>query len=554
VPYRKIAEFVEVLPEPSFLLTSDGELLYVNGPAAALIGAEASSLVGTRIHDLSPDSPDAIEQYLRASASSRELIAGTLRLRGKDGNVLNVHCHACRSPAHPDGSLGAVFLRCHAVNELDVDQFAQMSHTIAALSREVVERKIAEQQLDEALHVEREARMDAERAGRMNDEFLATLSHQLRNPLDAILGWSTLLASKAHDADVSEGIAVIARNARLQKQLIEELLDRSRIIAGKVRLDVQRVDIGAVIAAAIAAVRPTADAKGVRILSTLDPLAGPVKGDPTRLQQIVWELLRNAVKFTQSSGRVQVSLERVNSHLEIVVSDSGQGIEPDQLPHIFDRLRENEAAIARSYSGHGLGLAIVKNLVELHGGTVRAKSPGVGEGSTFIVALPLILLHLNGTNGERVHPATPSRASGAINEVQDLTNVDILVVDDEPDARDLLQRLLEGNGATVRTAGSAKEALDVFAASPPDLLISDIGMPMMDGYALIKRVREKSKAEGGEIPAVALTAFARSEDRMRAMIAGYNLHLAKPIEPTELIVAVASLAGRTGRPRPGSSA
>ena len=442
MPYRRIAEFVEVLPEPSFLLNSDGELLYINGPGADLVGADRAGLVGKRIHDLSPDAPEDIEAYLRASASSRELVAGSLRLRGKDG-VIQVQCHACRSPANPDGSLGAVFLRCHAVNELNADHLAQMSHTIAALSREVVERKIAEQQLDEALHTEREARMEAERAGRMNDEFLATLSHQLRNPLDAILGWATLLGTKSLDTDFAEGVEVIARNARLQKQLIEELLDRSRIIAGKVRLDVQRVDLGAVIAAAIAAVRPSADAKGVRVQATLDPLAGPVKGDPARLQQIVWELLRNAVKFTGAGGRAQVSLERVNSHLEIVVSDSGQGIEPDLPPHIFDRFRENDSAVPRTHSGNGLGLAIVKSLVELHGGSVRAKSPGADQGSTFIVVLPLILLHANGFNGgERVHPALPSRPSGAINEVQDLNNVDILVVNDQPDARDLLQRLL----------------------------------------------------------------------------------------------------------------
>ncbi|HEV8410945.1 MAG TPA: ATP-binding protein, partial [Gemmatimonadaceae bacterium] len=267
-----------------------------------------------------------------------------------------------------------------------------------------------------------------------------------------------------------------------------------------------------------------------------------------------WELLRNAVKFTPGGGRVQVSLERVNSHLEIIVSDSGQGIEPELLPHIFDRFRETETSGIRAHSGNGLGLAIVKSLVELHGGGVRAKSPGTGKGSTFTVVLPLILLHANGTNGERVHPSSSSQLGGDIDQVQNLNNVDILVVDDEPDARDLLQRLLEDHGAKVRTAGSAREALDVFSAAPPDLLISDIGMPVMDGYALIRDVRRRSRDEGGEIPAIALTAFARSEDRMRAMIAGYNLHLAKPIEPTELMVAVASLSGRTGRPRPGPSA
>jgi signal transduction histidine kinase/CheY-like chemotaxis protein len=547
----RISDLVEVLPEPSFLLTAQGELLFVNGAAADLIGGDFSSMVGTRIQDFSSDAPAAIEDYLKTSSSSRQLIPGTLKLRGKNGGPIHVQCHACMSAPNADGTPGPVFLRCHPVGDEHTDRFAQMSITIGTLSQEIFDLKIAAQQLDESLHVERGARMEAERAGRVNDEFLATLSHQLRNPLDAILGWANLLGSKSLDPAVAEGVEVITRNSRLQKQLIDELLDRSRIVSGKMRLDVQRVELGGIIDAAILAIRPAADAKNVRIQSTLDPLAGPVKGDPGRLQQIVWELLRNAVKFTPGGARVQVSLERVNSHLEIVVSDSGQGIEAELLPNVFDRFRQSDPIVTRNYGGHGLGLTIVKNLVELHGGSVRAKSPGRGQGSTFIVALPLILLHADGgTNGgDGVHPSSVAHAGDAVDEVPNLNNVDILVVDDEPDARDLLTQLLGGYGAMVRAARSVREAIDLFEASKPDLLISDIGMPEMDGYALIRVIRQKARAEGGEIPAIALTAFARSEDRMRAMIAGYNLHLAKPIEPTELVVAAASLAARTGKPR-----
>jgi CheY-like chemotaxis protein/two-component sensor histidine kinase len=383
----------------------------------------------------------------------------------------------------------------------------------------------------------------------MKDEFLATLSHELRTPLNAILGWSqVLLGTDPPDAGtLADGLRTIERNARAQTQLIADLLDMSRIISGKIRLDVQRLDVAAVIEAAVAAVRPGAEAKGVRLQVTLDPVAGPVRGDPGRLQQVLWNLLSNAIKFTPKGGRVQVVLERVNSHLEVVVSDTGEGIRPEFLPHVFERFRQGDASTTRRHGGLGLGLSIVRQLVELHGGSVRAKSPGEGRGATFVVMLPVAALHEDAEAAAgRGHPAAPSAAASPCGEA-DLTGVRVLVVDDEPDARDLVRRFLERCGARVRLAGSAAEALEVLAADAPDVLISDIGMPGVDGYDLLRRVRALPDPAARRTPAVALTAFARSEDRTRAMLAGYNVHLSKPLEPAELAATVASLMGRTGR-------
>jgi CheY-like chemotaxis protein len=317
----------------------------------------------------------------------------------------------------------------------------------------------------------------------------------------------------------------------------------SRIISGKVRLDVQRVELQPVIEAAVQAIRPASEAKGIRLQVTLDPIAGPVKGDPSRLQQVVWNLLSNAVKFTPKGGRVQLFLERVNSHLEIVVSDTGEGIPPEFLPHVFDRFRQADASTTRRHGGLGLGLSIVKQLAELHGGTVRAKSPGEGKGSTFMVMLPLLVLHENGvrTAEPRVHPATEESDKGGCQEA-DLAGVRVLVVDDEPDARELVRRFLDACGADVCTAGSADEAMVLLRERQPRVLVSDIGMPGADGYELMRQVRSLPADQGGRTPAIALTAFARTEDRTRAMRAGYNVHLSKPIESTELVAAVASLA------------
>nr|MDQ3349971.1 PAS domain S-box protein [Acidobacteriota bacterium] len=400
----------------------------------------------------------------------------------------------------------------------------------------------AAEEREKLLNAERSARAEAERAGLMKDEFLATLSHELRTPLNAILGWAQILLPRAAgDEELAEGLEVIERNTRVQTQLIDDLLDMSRIISGKIRLDVQRVDVQDVIKAAIASVRQSADAKGIRIETMLDPLAGPVRGDPARLQQCFWNLLSNAIKFTPKGGKVQVALERVNSHLEACVTDTGEGIAPDFLPHLFERFRQADASTTRRHGGLGLGLSIVKQLVELHGGTVRGKSGGAGQGATFCVELPLVILHAPDESAHRAHPASRGHAPPAIDHPS-LDGIKVLAVDDEPDARGLVRRVLEGCGASVLLASSAAEALDLIRRERPDVILSDIGMPVEDGYDLIRKVRALPPEEGGRTPAAALTAFARAEDRMRALRAGFQTHVAKPVEPAELTAVVASLA------------
>jgi CheY-like chemotaxis protein len=341
-------------------------------------------------------------------------------------------------------------------------------------------------------------------------------------------------------------LETIERNARVQTQLIEDLLDMSRIISGKLRLDVQQVDPSSFIDAAIATVRPAASAKEIRIETVIDPLAGPVSGDPNRLQQVLWNLLSNSIKFTPRGGKVQVVLERVDSHVEVSVSDTGQGIAADFLPHVFDRFRQADASTTRKHGGLGLGLAIVKQLVELHGGTVRAKSAGENQGTTFIVNLPLKVITTPPEEGQRLHPRAATRMPEEC-AMADLSGLHVLVVDDEPDARALVKRVLEDCHAKVVTAGSAAEALTLIERIRPDVLVSDIGMAGVDGYELLRRVRLLDAQRGGGLPAIALTAFARSEDRTRALLAGYLAHVSKPVEPAELVATVASVAGRTGK-------
>jgi CheY-like chemotaxis protein len=384
----------------------------------------------------------------------------------------------------------------------------------------------------------------------MKDEFLATLSHELRTPLSAILGWSQLLRRDDGNAlDLRQGLETIERNARAQVQLIEDLLDMSRIVAGQLRLDVQPVPLSEVIESAIQTVAPAAAARSIRLEKVLDPRAGPVSGDPARLQQVVWNLLANAIKFTPKGGKAQVTLACVNSHVELSVADTGEGIAPEFLPYVFDRFRQGDGTTTRRHGGLGLGLSIVKSLVEMHGGSVRAMSPGVGLGATFTVLLPVAATHPPAAAGEprlhpRAHRAVEVDPAGAA--VTSLDGLRVLVVDDEADARVLIRRVLEGCGALVSDVASAIEGLAEMGAFRPDVLVSDIGMPEVDGYEFIARVRALGEGGGGKIPAVALTAFARSEDRTRALLAGYLVHVSKPVEPSELIATVASVAGRTG--------
>ena len=343
-------------------------------------------------------------------------------------------------------------------------------------------------------------------------------------------------------SEIAEGLEVIERNARAQTKIIEDLLDMSRIISGKVRLEVQRVDLLSVINSAIESVKPMATAKQIRLTSVLDPLASPVSGDPARLQQILWNLLTNALKFTPKGGRVHVVLERVNSHLEISVNDTGSGIAPDFLPYVFDRFRQADASTKREQRGLGLGLAIVKNLAELHGGNVRAKSPGLNKGSTFTIVLPMVMVNIE-ADPNRQHPRAVTQE--LVEERLDLHGVRVLAVDDEADARHLIKRILSPCGAQVETADSGAASLRFLRKTKPHVLIMDIGMPNEDGYEAIRKVRQLTSEEGGKVPAIALTAFARSEDRRRAILNGFQMHIAKPVEPSELIAMVASLAGRT---------
>lgn len=407
---------------------------------------------------------------------------------------------------------------------------------------DIHDRKQAEQEREKTVSAQQAALAESEHANRMKDEFLSTLSHELRTPLNAILGWSQLLRSEdMPPEEIHAGLETIERNARVQTQIIDDLLDMNRIISGKVRLDIQKVDLSQVISDALETVRHGAEAKGIRLQQVLDPLAGPVSGDPSRLQQVVWNLLSNAIKFTGKGGRIQILLERVNSHVEITVSDTGQGISPEFLPLVFERFRQADSSTRRKHGGLGLGLAIVKHLTELHGGAVRAKSPGVNQGATFSIALPLTVVQHRDDPQER-----QPKVQGAEQEFNppSLKGVKVLVVDDEPDARELVRRVLESAEATVITVGSAQEALERLIQDRPDVLVSDIGMPDEDGYDLIRRVRALGQDNGGATPALALTAFARSEDRQRAFMAGFQLHVAKPVEPSELVAVVASLAGK----------
>jgi PAS domain S-box-containing protein len=384
----------------------------------------------------------------------------------------------------------------------------------------------------------------AEESSRLKEEFLATISHELRTPLNAILGWARMLRSgQLSNENAAKALDTIERNARAQAQLIDDLLDVSRIVTGKLRMDVRPTDPNSFIDSAVEAVRPAADAKGVRIQKIIDSGAVSVTGDPVRLQQVVWNLLSNAIKFTPRDGRVQITLERVNSHVEIVVSDTGQGIEPDFLPHVFDRFRQADQKTSRQHGGMGLGLAIVRHLVELHGGSVDARSPGEGQGATFTVLLPITPVYHVDARGERVHPA--ARDLLPTTECSDTLNgLRVLVVDDEADTRELLRQGLEFCGASVTLAASASEALEELNKKQLDVLISDIGMPGEDGYDLIKQVRRLPAENGGRIPAIALTAYTRVEDRLQALRSGYHMHVPKPVELAELVAVAASLVRR----------
>ena len=394
---------------------------------------------------------------------------------------------------------------------------------------------------------EKLARNEAERANRLKDEFLATISHELRNPLNAILGWAHMMRlGNLTPANVERAVETIYRNAKSQAQLVSDLLDVSRIISGKLRLDVRTIDLIYIVNAAMDSIRPAADAKNIRLQSMLDPAAGPISGDADRLQQVVWNLLTNAVKFTPKGGRIQVKVQRINSHVEIEVSDSGVGISKEFLPYVFDRFRQADASTTRIHGGLGLGLSIVHQLVDLHGGSVSVNSDGEGKGAAFKVVLPFVGVVSSPKDAEAVHP-THSDELISFDGLPSLTELKVLVVDDEADTRELIYEVLKECGAEVITSPSVADALIALEQHKPDILISDLGMPDEDGYALISKIRALPAEQGGQIPAAALTAYARAEDRMRVLRSGFQFHLPKPVDSAELVTVVASLAGRAYR-------
>ena len=418
---------------------------------------------------------------------------------------------------------------------------------VSVFYRDITARKRIEEEREHLLERAQAARAQAEGANRLKDEFLATVSHELRTPLNAVLGWATMLSSrKLDDGTARHAIQTIERNARSQAQLVEDLLDVSRIISGKLRLEVKPVELTSVIQGAIDSIAPAAAAKEIQLQMILDPAVSHIHGDATRLQQIVWNLLANAVKFTGKGGLVQVKLDRVDSRAQISVSDTGEGISSAFLPYVFDRFQQADGATTRRHGGLGLGLAIARHLVEMHGGTIVVESPGEGQGSTFTVRLPV--QSDPGTNTSWAGELELATSAGEeISENQaasSLMGLRIMAVDDEPDTRDLIKGVLEHSGADVLTVGSARDALDALPGWKPDVLICDIGMPDEDGYTLIHKIRKLQPEQGGNTPAIALTGYVRIEERVRALDAGYQMFVPKPVEADELTAIIGSLVRR----------
>jgi PAS domain S-box-containing protein len=494
----------------------DGRIISVNPWAARVLGYKQEHLVGLNVRDgLLPEYRERFEDYMLAIKTDG-FAQGVMKVRTASGETKLWEYYNT--------------LRTEGVE----------TPIVRGMAHDVTERR-------KALAREKEARLEAEEANRLKDEFLSTLSHELRTPLTAIIGWSSLLLKGEVDPDKQpHALKTIARNAKSQGQLIGDLLDVSRIITGKLHLEFNPSQLQPVIEAALESIRPTAEAKGVRFKALFEPRVGLVSGDPDRLQQVVWNLLSNAVKFTPGGGVVQVTCQRVDSQVEIIVSDSGEGIKPEFLPHVFERFRQADGSTTRAHGGLGLGLAIVRHLVELHGGSVRAESAGYGKGATFIVRLPLLLTQERQTVTERPPVGLPVPEEIEFLEGSSvLKGLRVLIVDDEADARELFTTMLRRSGADVRAAGSAGEALDYLESWKPSVMVADIGMEGEDGYVLISKVRSLPKEKGGLTPALALTAYARTEDRLRALAAGYQIHLAKPVDRAELAAVVGSLADAT---------
>jgi PAS domain S-box-containing protein len=519
-------------PDAMVIVDAKGTIVLANLQTEKLFACDHEELIGQPVEALIPGFRDADLVHRSNSFQATDAHPPgadlTLQALRKDGEEVPVEI---------------------SLSPLETDQ----GTLVIAAVRDVTGRRAAQTTAEDAQTTAVDARRaaedgqrKAEEANRIKDDFLATLSHELRTPLNAILGWSTILASGHLNIEASSrAVQSVIRCARQQTRLVDDLLDVSRIVSGTLHLTVESVALAPVVEAAIDTIRLAAEAKFIQLQVVLDSSAVVIAGDHARLQQIAWNLLSNAVKYTPKGGRILVSLEYTNSVAQLAVKDSGRGIEPGFLPFVFDRFRQADSSSTRAISGLGLGLAIVRHLVELHGGTVDAHSEGENLGATFTVRLPI-----KAVQSDRRH-TTPTAERNVMDHVlpgvrPDLHGLTVLVVEDEHETRDLLKTLMSQAGAQTVTAVSVVEALAVFVQHRPDIIICDIGLPAEDGYSFIRQIRSRSASAGGRIPAVALTAFARAEDRTRALLAGFQSHLAKPAEPIELLAVVAALVGRTG--------
>ena len=522
--YRQLAFHVESSPLAVVEWDSDFRVSRWSQSAERTFGWKAEEVIGKHVNEWRFVFADDVDAVALVTNRQREGVEthGVQRNRNytKDGQILS----------------------CEWYNSVLKDNRGKLV-SILSLVLDVTARQSAEEERAAALIRERDARRHAEEADRLKDEFLATLSHELRTPLTSILGWASMIRNgEVEGSNATRAIETIERNARSQARLIDDLLDVSRIITGNLRLDLHPLNLAPIVDAALDALRPTADAKGIRLQTRFFPEECLVKGDPNRLRQVIWNLLSNAIKFTQRGGGVNIRLDCVEQTARLTVRDTGDGISAEFLPYVFDRFRQAEASISRKQGGLGLGLAVVRHLVELHGGTITAESEGLGKGSAFTVDLPLAQERRDPARAEERRREVDRRRSRS-GRVR-LDGLHVLLVEDDDDSRKLIGTMLKRYGARVTSTKSAKEALSVFDGELPDLLISDIGMPDEDGYELIRKLRSAPPDKGGLTPAIALTGYASRKDRERALGAGYQQHMAKPVEQSDIISAIAALVGR----------
>jgi len=519
---ERIRWLVDAMPLCVWATAATGEAYYCNAVWSDFSGLDTAHSAFFGIEAAHPDDVPNVRRAIDEAFLAGTLLETEVRLKRASDGVYRWH-----------------LLR--AVPERD--NHDEVKGWIATAT-DIEEHKRGEAVRIHLLEKEKDARAEAEAANRMKDEFLATVSHELRTPLTAILGWARIIrGGKLDPAKFLRGLDVIERNGRAQAAIIDDILDVSRIIIGKLRLELDAIDLPAIVQAAMDTVRPAVEAKGIRLEWKSDLPDKRFTGDPDRLQQIVWNLLSNAIKFTPKGGQVVIATSQIDSHIEIRVADTGQGIPSAFLPHVFDRFRQEDGTSTRRHGGLGLGLAIVRHLVELHGGTVHVESPGDGLGSTFTVRLPVHAVQV----APRAHKTSTPAPSIAVSDDQPLAGLSVLVVDDEADARELIATVLEQAGARAITVATTEEALEALTRERPNAILSDIGIPGTDGYSLMRRVRDLPAEQGGDTPAAALTAYSRVEDTRRAFEAGFQRHVSKPVEPDVLVAQVAALAGR---PRP----